>query len=239
MTPRRKGERFLIHPMFARQLAYQLSRNKVAKLMQYTQLVRGWFCPFGVSSFLSFHRWFLNRNHRLTTRPTFFFCYLWDVIELKPQPAIEHGQNQFLYYVHASVRLDISGKGEIYGDLEGFDATKVFFFVDLEQEKGLDRDEIRRICGPKKDFPECSMQVSFGDYNIGLRIRMACADEINPDESMVSKIHYDRGYSLRVTCTVDGENHLLDSLGRFNLRESGKSKEFDEWIESLAQQIIN
>ena len=160
-------------------------------------------------------------------------------IELKPQPAIEHGQNQFLYYVHASVRLDISGKGEIYGDLEGFDATKVFFFVDLEQEKGLDRDEIRRTCGPKKDFPECSMQVSFGDYNIGLRIRMACADEINPNESMVSKIHYDRGYSLRVTCTVDGENHLLDSLGRFNLRESGKSKEFDEWIESLAQQIIN
>ena len=49
--------------------------------MQYTQLVRGWFCPFGVSSFLSFHRWFLNRNHRLTTRPTFFFCYLWDVID--------------------------------------------------------------------------------------------------------------------------------------------------------------
>ena len=48
--------------------------------MQYTQLVRGWFCPFGFSSFLSFHRWFLNRNHRLTTRPTFFFCYLWDVI---------------------------------------------------------------------------------------------------------------------------------------------------------------
>ena len=80
MTPRRKGARFLIHPMFARQLAYQLSRNKVAKLMQYTQLVRGWFCPFGFSSFLSFHRWFLNRNHRLTTRPTFFFCYLWDVI---------------------------------------------------------------------------------------------------------------------------------------------------------------
>ena len=83
MTPRRKGARFLIHPMFARQLAYQLSRNKVAKLMQYTQLVRGWFCPFGVSSFLSFHRWFLNRNHRLTTRPTFFFCYLWDVIDCK------------------------------------------------------------------------------------------------------------------------------------------------------------
>ena len=83
MTPRRKGARFLIHPMFARQLAYQLSRNKVAKLMQYTQLVRGWFCPFGFSSFLSFHRWFLNRNHRLTTRPTFFFCYLWDVIETK------------------------------------------------------------------------------------------------------------------------------------------------------------
>ena len=83
MTPRRKGARFLIHPMFARQLAYQLSRNKVAKLMQYTQLVRGWFCPFGFSSFLSFHRWFLNRNHRLTTRPTFFFCYLWDVIACK------------------------------------------------------------------------------------------------------------------------------------------------------------
>ena len=54
MTPRRKGARFLIHPMFARQLAYQLSRNKVAKLMQYTQLVRGWFCPFGFSSFFVF-----------------------------------------------------------------------------------------------------------------------------------------------------------------------------------------
>ena len=68
--------------MFARQLAYQLSRNKVAKLMQYTQVIFAiMFCPFGFSSFLSFHRWFLNRNHRLTTRPTFFFCYLWDVID--------------------------------------------------------------------------------------------------------------------------------------------------------------
>ena len=62
MTPRRKGARFLIHPMFARQLAYQLSRNKVAKLMQYTQLVRGWFCPFGFSSFCLFIDGFLTET---------------------------------------------------------------------------------------------------------------------------------------------------------------------------------
>ena len=100
MTPRRKGARFLIHPMFARQLAYQLSRNKVAKLMQYTQLVRGWFCPFGFSSFLSFHRWFLNRNHRLTTRPTFFSATCGTLVDINKHFVIESKENSshFRYF---------------------------------------------------------------------------------------------------------------------------------------------
>ena len=61
--------------MFASQIDYQVTRNIIAKLMQYAQLIRGWFCP---SCF--FHGWFPNRNHSLTTRPTFSFSLPWDRI---------------------------------------------------------------------------------------------------------------------------------------------------------------
>ena len=75
MTPGSETACFLVHPMFASQLDYQVTRNIIAKLMQYAQLIRGWFCP---SCF--FHGWFPNRNHSLTTRPTFSFSLPWDRI---------------------------------------------------------------------------------------------------------------------------------------------------------------